>query len=122
LFYMPDETLDLLNELRTIAQEATNDLAAAAERLAAIRYRLMHPDLPAEEREFGHRVYEVHRNGDLYLAALAKNVAVAEAAFRALVEIYPDREWVLRWGAFTPKHYKPPDGLTYDPVPPRTID
>ena len=119
---MADEALDLLAELHAICEEAADNLHGAEMRLVAIRRRLKNPDLPAEGRHFGHRVYEIHRDGEYYLAALAQNIDVAKAAFDALVKIYPHREWVVRWGSFTPAHYRPPDGLIHDPVPPRTTD
>jgi len=44
------------------------------------------------------------------------------AGFDKLVQIFPHREWILRWEMMKPAHYKPPEGRTRDPVLPRTIE
>lgn len=118
----PDSSLDLLAELLIICDGAGCDIHDALHRLRAIRQKLISPDIPREAHGMGHRVYEVHKSGDETLCALASNSDVARAAFDRLVEKFPQREWVFRWGMMKPAHYKPPERFTRDPVPPRAID
>jgi hypothetical protein len=116
----PDHPFDLAQELRKICEHVGGELDVVAMRLSNVIDRIRSPDLPNEARELTFRVCEV-RGQDYFLCALANNVVAARAAFDAYVEMYPNREWKVRWGMMTPAHYVPKPGLTYDPVPPRTI-
>jgi hypothetical protein len=117
----PEHPLDLVRELREICDAAEAGLAEAVEKLEDLARRVHAPDLPAEARDLGFRVCEVYRGGDYMLVGLACNLPAAVAMFESFVAERPNREWVLRWGMFTPRHYSPPPGLTYDPAPPRAI-
>ena len=117
----PTDEWDMFTELLIIVEGADSGIREAVQRLNSIRHRLINPNMPRQAHGFGHRVYEVQKNGEQHLCALASNVEVARAAFDKLVEIYPHREWVLRWGMMKPAHYVPPDGQVRDPVPPRII-
>jgi hypothetical protein len=104
-----DSALKILQEMRDLATEFSNENSSFAHRAHDLLNRIRYPDMAGVSDQMGYRVIacEVGTATQVRTIAACSNSSVALAAWEAACRVYPDYRWLLCWGAMVSRDSKP---------------
>ena len=105
-----------IRELQDICDKVDGEVHEAAMQLRRMVERLKRPNLPEGAYGLPFRIYQIEDGERTELVSLNGHIQMAQAAFDALIKIYPYREWELRWGMMKPRHHLPELGIRTEPL------